>query len=287
MEEDNQSVCSTTSLSNTSIICPECKESLTQKYILNHLRTKHPEDFMLGYFKDNRRLQKTIKDKAPLELKIFLPDERDESDLSLSKKIVLYAVLGTDKNTNKAFTQESRAKGYLKKTPKALKEHLDQLNEILEQLKEAKKLKETFLRGGEWLQGVLKKAYHYLTYVRAPIENLKMKDIDTSDEEARVGELFSLYMKELSVLPTDPKTVIPRATFLKFGNILEKAERLFTSVVSQVDKAYNYPDFVETNYLKCCSESYPEGKRLGQIREWWKNLTYPGDPDTFIDEDTH
>jgi hypothetical protein len=286
MEDDNQSVCSTVSLSNTSIICPECKESLSQKYILNHLRTKHPEDFALGYFKDTRRLQKTIKDKAHLDLTIFLPDERDEADLSLNRKLVLYAVLGTDKNTNKAFSQASRAKNYLKKNPKALKEHLEQLTDILEQLKEAKKLKETFLRGGEWLQGVLKKGYHYLTYVRAPIENLKMKDIDTTDEEARVGELFSLYIRELSVLPTDPKAVIPRITFVKFGNILEKAERLFSSVVSQVDKAYNYPDFVETNYLKCCSETYPDGKRLGEKREWWKNLTYPGDPYTFIDEDT-
>jgi len=286
MEEDNQSVCSTLSISNSSIICPECKESIQQRAILHHLRCKHPEDFMLGYFKDVKRLQKTIKDKAPLELILFIPDERDESDLNLSKKVIIHAVLGTDKNTNKSFSQESRAKGYLRKNSIALKEHLNQLNDLLKELKEAKKLKESFLRGGEWLQGVLKKTYHFLSYIRSPLENLKQKEIDVTDDEARVNQLLSDFTKELSFLPTDPNAKVSRATYLKFGKILEKTERLFNSVVGQVDKAYDYPDFVETNYLKCCCESFPDGKRLGERREWWKNLTYPGDSEAFMNEDS-
>jgi hypothetical protein len=283
MEDDNHSICSTTSITNEKILCPHCKESIQQRAILNHLRIKHEEDFLLG-IKSIKTLQKTIKDKTPLELILYLPDERDDEDLSIVKKVILYAVLGTDKTTNKAFTNESRAKGYLKKNPKSLKLHLEQLNDILQQLKDANKLKETYLRGGIWLQTILKKSHHYLTYVKAPIENLKQKDIDVSDYVTRVDALYSEFMKELSLLPTDPKAIILRPTYMKFGKFYDMSERIFINVVSKVDEVYDYPDWVERDYQKCCTENYPEGRRLGCSREWWINLSYPGDPGTYIDE---
>jgi len=283
MEDDNHSVCSTTSISNTSIICPHCKETIQQRAIVHHLRVKHEEDFILG-IKSTKTLQRTIKDKSPLELILYLPDERDDEDLSMVKKVILYATLGTDKTTNKAFTNETRAKGYLKKNPKALKLHLEQLNDLLQQFKQASKLKETFLRGGEYVQNVLKRSHHFLTYIKAPIELLKQKDIDVSDYTTRVDNLYSEFMKELSLLPTDPKTKITRATFMKFGKFYDMSERIFNNVVSKLDEVYDYADWIERDYQKCCSESYPEGRRLGCSREWWNNLSYPGDPGTFIEE---
>jgi len=282
MEDDNHSICSTTSITNEKILCPHCKESIQQRAILNHLRIKHEEDFILG-IKSIKTLQKTIKDKSSLELILYLPDERDDEEIS-TNKVILHAVLGTDKTTNKAFTNESRAKGYLKKNPKALKLHLEQLNDILKQLKDANKRKETYLRGGEYVQNVLKKSHHFLTYVKAPIENLKQKDIDVSDYVTRVDELYSEFMKELSLLSVDPKTKITRATFDKFGKFYDMSERIFNNVVSKVDEVYDYPDWVERDYQKCCCDSYPEGRRLGCSVEWHKHLSYPGDPGTFIEE---
>ena len=273
-DDDNCSVSSTTSSlsgANQKMMCNFCKEEFQQRAIFNHLRKKHPEDFILNI--DTKNLKDAINSKTYYTMDLLVPDERDESE---SRFIKVYCIFGTNTKTNRGFLATNRAEKYIKETPTAIKEHLIQMKALLDaKLKD--NTKKTLLRGSKCIQIELKLAYHFINYSDSPLNLIKHKGEDISAREARKEDYLKRFLELVSSLPTDPKRPLTKQEINKIYDIKKSAERFFDLLVHQVDFLYDYPPWVETLYQTVCNEHSPEGRRYGDDRLYHKILTYPGD----------
>lgn len=275
-DDDNCSISSTTSSlsgANQKMICNFCKQEFQQRAIFNHLRKKHPEDFILNI--DIKNLKDAINSKTYYTMDLLVPDERDESE---SRFIKVYCIFGKDTKTNRGFLATNRAEKYIKETPTAIKEHLSQMKSLLDvKLKDASK--KTLLRGSTCIQIELKLAYHFINYSDSPLKLLKHKGQDISNDEARKEDLHKEFLAIVSSLPIDPKRPLTKQEINKIYDIKKSAERFFDGLVGWVDKLYDYPPWVETLYHTVCNEHSPEGRRYGEERLYHKTLSYPGNID--------
>jgi hypothetical protein len=273
-DDDNCSISSkfsTSSASNERMACNFCKEEFQQRAIFNHLRKKHPEEFILNI--DVKNLKDAISSKTYYIMDLLVPDERDESECRFLK---VYCIFGTDKKTNRGFLATNRAEKYIKETPSAVKEHLSQMKTILDvKLKDISK--RTILRGSTSIQINLKLAYHFINYLDSPIYYLKHKGQDTYIEESRKEELLKQFLTVVSSLPSDPKRPLTEIQSKRIWEIRKSAEKFFDDVVVRVDKVYEYPPWVDTYYHTVCNENSPDGRRYGENRDYIRTLTYPGD----------
>lgn len=130
---DNQSIDNhdNSSVTNTGMECPVCKNELTIKNMFNHIKIKHS-----GYFQQQTTklwLQEANQGKP---LKIFW---NKKNDFNEEETIVIFGCL----SSGKTFTTESRGIIHFKKNPSDLKEHNRLVTELLnvrdEQLKKQRK----------------------------------------------------------------------------------------------------------------------------------------------------
>ena len=273
-DDDNCSVSSklsTSSMSLSKMICNFCKEEFQQRAIFNHLRKKHPEDFILNI--DTKNLKDAINSKTYYIMDLLVPDERDESE---SRFIKVYCIFGTNTKTNRGFLATNRAEKYIKETPTAIKEHLSQMKSLLD-IKLKDNTKKTLLRGSKCIQIELKLAYHFINYSDSPLKLVEHKGVDISSDTTRKEDLHKEFLAIVASLPTDPKRPLTKQEINKIYDIKKSAERFFDGLVGLVDKLYEYPPWVETLYQTVCNEHSPEGRRYGEDRLYHKILTYPGD----------
>jgi hypothetical protein len=92
-DDDNCSVSSklsTSSLSLSKMACSFCKEEFQQRTIFNHLRKKHPDEFILNV--DSKNLKEAIDSKSYYTMDLLVPDERDESESRFIKVLFVSAL---------------------------------------------------------------------------------------------------------------------------------------------------------------------------------------------------
>ena len=276
IDDDAQSIsskCSTVSMTNEKMMCNFCKEEIQQRVIFNHLRKKHAEDFMFNI--DAPNLKKAIKLKTYYDMDLLVPDERDETETRMMK---IYCVFGTDYKTNKGYLSYHSADKYIKKNPEVLKEHLKQMN-ILLKIKEDNNKKKTNIltRGSIPIQINLKQAYRFITYAEQPLTLLAHKNVNTSKEVLRQKDLLRQFNELVKSLPTNPNKVVPDSQAKALQHLHNCCRGFFDGLVGWIDRVYEYPVWVDTLYLSCCTEHNPAGQRLGEERDWFNYLTYPGD----------
>ena len=275
-DDDNCSVSSklsTSSLSNGKILCNFCKEEITQKVIFNHLRKKHPDEFILNI--DTKNLKEAIDSKTYYIMDLLVPDERDESECRFIK---LYCIFGTDYKTNRGFLSPFRAEKYIKEKPTVVREHLSQMKGLLD-IKLKDNTKKANLRGSPCNQVSLKLAYHFIEYASHPLSLLKHKEQDITDYEKERETIRNNFSTIVASLPTDPKRPLTDGQAKRIFEIKKSAERFFDGLANWVDRLYNYPPWVDTLYYTVCNEGSPEGRRYGENIKYFKTLTYPGDID--------
>lgn len=279
--EDNLSICSTTSKSNEKVICFMCKEEIQQKALFNHLRKKHNDEFL--YNATEMRVSKALKKKKCLYLEIDIPNERDEFETT---QILFYSILGTDYKTNKNFTTESRANDYLKKNPKEAKEHFKQLEEILKIIKKKNAIRTNYLRSSSKIQIALKLSYHFINYIKQPLHQLKAKNINIDNETNRLTFLNDTFLDIVNNLPTDSKASLDYEKQTKpILKLWSECDRFFSSVIEQVDRVYEYPVWLENAYMVCATKHNPEGRKYGDKWDYWNHLTYPLDNGILIQDE--
>jgi hypothetical protein len=279
--EDNLSICSTTSKSNEKVICFMCKEEIQQKALFNHLRKKHNDEFL--YNATEMRVSKALKKKKCLDLEIDIPNERDEFETT---QILFYCILGTDYKTNKNFTTESRANDYLKKNPKEAKEHFKQLEEILKIIKKKNAIRTNYLRSSSKIQIALKLSYHFINYIKQPLHQLKAKNINIDNETNRLTFLNDTFLDIVNNLPTDSKASLDYEKQTKpILKLWSECDRFFSSVIEQVDRVYEYPVWLENAYMVCATKHNPEGRKYGDKWDYWNHLTYPLDNGILIQDE--
>ena len=279
--EDNLSICSTTSKSNEKVICFMCKEEIQQKALFNHLRKKHDDEFL--YNATELRVKKALKKEKCLELEIDIPDERDESETT---QVMFYCILGNNHKTNKNFSTEFRASEYLKKNPKEAKEHFKQLKGILEIIKKKNAIRKNYLRSSSKIQIALKLSYHFINYVKQPLHQLKTKDINIENESERLTFLDNTFLTIINNLPTDSKASLDYETQTKpILKLWTDCDRFFNHIVELVDRAYEYPEWVENAYMVCATRHNPDGRKYGDKWDYWNHLTYPLDNGVVIQDE--
>jgi hypothetical protein len=273
-DDDNCSVSSklsTSSLSLSKMACSFCKEEFQQRTIFNHLRKKHPDEFILNV--DSKNLKEAIDSKSYYTMDLLVPDERDESE---SRFIKVYCIFGNDSKTNRGFLSINRAEKYMKENPTVIKEHLSKMKSLLD-IKLKENSKKPNLRGSPCNQVSLKLAYHFITYSEHPLNLLKHKEQDISECEKERETLRNNFSTIVASLPTDPKRTLTDGQAKRIFEIKKSAERFFDGLANWVDRLYNYPPWVETLYYTVCNEHSPEGRRYGEDVKYFKTLTYPGD----------
>jgi hypothetical protein len=262
------------------LICPFCKDEIQQRVIFNHLRKKHEEEYY--HSMDKKTVTNAIKNKAPIKLELAIPDERDESELKL---VTLYGILGTDFKTNKSFISETRAITALKKDPKVLKEHLKQLESLEIYFKKKYTLRTSYLRASATIERSLRITWRYLTYVSELINHLKTKEIPHDEEYSRMLSLQEQFHDIVKMLPTDPKANLNYSTqSSKIFLLNRKAEGFFNHVTELVDRAYNFPVWIEKYQTYYHSEN-PSGNRMGSHENYVEHLTYPNYIHYYINDD--
>lgn len=273
MSDDNLSVASNGSISNEKMPCNFCKKEFQQRALFNHLRTKHPEEFIFNI--DTDALKKAIKLKTYYEMDLLVPDERDETDNRLMK---VYCIFGTDYKTNKGFLTTFSAERYLKGKSDLIKEHINQMNTLLK-LKESEKKSNNkqLTRGCIHIQQYLKLAYRFIIYSEHPLNLLDHKKVDTSKEHLRRTDLLRQFDVLVKSLPTNGNLILSQSQIKEITHIFLTSRGFFDGLVGWVDRVYNYPVWVDTFYHTCCSEENPEGRRYGEERDYLTYLTYPGD----------
>ena len=124
ISDDNHSVMSSVSISNTKIECPECKKELSTKYLFNHIRKLHPDYFssMFRVWKEDD-FKELINDCKALPVEWEYTNDFDESEFKN-----IWGCLGC----NNTYTVESKAHTHCKST-KCKKDHLKGLKDYLKQ----------------------------------------------------------------------------------------------------------------------------------------------------------
>jgi hypothetical protein len=125
MADDNHSVASGGSATNTKIECPHCSKEVQARVMFNHIRKLHRKELI-----DTSMNIKEAENGKALEVMWFKKNDFDEEEA-----VVIYACMAT----NKTFTIESRANAHFKKNPDALKEHKKEMKKLMKQIEEEKK----------------------------------------------------------------------------------------------------------------------------------------------------
>lgn len=122
MNDDNQSVCSSSSTLSSAQVkteCPHCTKDYQTRALFNHIHSKHFRQFQESI---SRIWLKEAEDGEPLRIWWEVKDDFDES-----KEVDLYACL----SSKKTFMTRERAVLHFKRNPEDLKAH----NKALKQLK--------------------------------------------------------------------------------------------------------------------------------------------------------
>ena len=132
ISDDNHSVMSSVSISNTKIECPECKKELSTKYLFNHIRKYHP-DYFLSMFKvwKDDDFKELINDCKALPVEWEYTNDFDESEFKN-----IWGCLGC----NNTYTVENKAHAHCK-SKKCKTDHKKGLQEYYNQEQKEKKQK--------------------------------------------------------------------------------------------------------------------------------------------------
>jgi hypothetical protein len=110
-----------------------------------------------------------------------------------------------------------------------------------------------------------------------PLEKLEQKKIDISSYRTIQNEMKEKFHSYVRLLHThDKDRHLENHMLMGISSLNLKAEKIFDVVAREVDVEYDFPVWVENAYFGACTEHNPDGRKFGNNRDWFNNLTYPG-----------
>jgi hypothetical protein len=171
------SVCSTTSTASlrVAIPCPHCNKDFQVRSLFNHIRTKHPEDYLVSLSTTARK----VKDfNLPLEV-IFQWKDEQEND----KNTKVYACLGS----NTVFLTSEGCIRYWKKKSDDKKSHKKRMEQLKERLSD-NSLTNYYQQAVKRKDPLLTRAiYSRCLYLQERINRLASMINKLKDDEAPTG----------------------------------------------------------------------------------------------------